>query len=223
MSILPSISKIFERIMEEQILSYMNPYLSALLCGFRKGYSSQHCLLAMIEDWKKALDKGHVAGALLTDLSKAFDCLNHALLIAKLDAYGFDYTALRYIYSYLTGRQHRTKVNNSFSDWANIYSGVPQGSILGPPLFNIYINDIFLLIIEKLANYADDNTPYSTSQHLNSLLHNLSDETSTLVTWFKDNYFKMNPDKCHLLISNHSEEVSITVDGEIIKGSNSVK
>ena len=98
-SILPSVSKIFERHMYDQINSYMNSYLSPYLCGFRKNYSAQYCLIAMLERWKKALDKKRIAGALLTDLSKAFDCINHELLIAKLEAYGFDIVSLRYIYS----------------------------------------------------------------------------------------------------------------------------
>ena len=100
-----------------------------------------------------------MACALLTDLSKAFDCINHELLIAKLEAYGFDNDSLGYIYSYLTHRKQRTKVNNSFSLFSNINCGVPQGSILGPLLFNIYINDIFYFVDEKdIANYADDNS-----------------------------------------------------------------
>ena len=73
----------------------------------------------MLERWKKALDNGKIAGALLTDLSKAFDCLNHELIIAKLEAYGFDHGSLTYILSYLTDRKQRTKVNTSFSSWSN--------------------------------------------------------------------------------------------------------
>ena len=165
----------------------------------------------MIDKWQKAMDKSKVAGALLTDLSKAFDCLNHELLIANLDAYGFDKSSLNYIYSYLYDRKLRTKVNNSFSEWCNIRTGVPQGSILGPLLFNIYINDIFYFVRKShIANYADDNTPYSIDTTIDSLLSSLKYDTDTLIQWFSDNYLKLNADKYHLLISKHSKDMSKT-------------
>ena len=100
-SILPILSKIYESDMNKQILNYIEKYLSPYLFGYRKGHGAQHCLLVMIEMWRKALDEGKVAGAILTDLSKAFDCLSHNLLIAKLEAYGFDKSALKLIYDYL--------------------------------------------------------------------------------------------------------------------------
>ena len=93
----------------------MNKYLSPFLCGFRRGYSTQHCLLAMLEKMKRSLDKNNYAAALLTDLSKAFDCINHGLLIAKLQAYGFDHSSLNYVHSYLSHRKQRTKINNAYS------------------------------------------------------------------------------------------------------------
>ena len=111
-SILPSISKIFEIIIFEDISQYMSHILSPYLCGFRKGYSTQHCLLLMLEKWRKALDRRQNAGGLLTDLSKAFDSINHDLLLAKLEAYGFSYSSLSLIANYLSGRKQRTKVNN---------------------------------------------------------------------------------------------------------------
>ena len=195
-SILPSISKIFERLMYLQISTYMESYLSKYLCGFRKGYSTQHCLKLMFEKWRKALDKRNLAGALTTDLSKAFDCLNHELLVAKLEAYGFSYSSLAFIDSYLSNRKQRTKVNNLFSSWSDIMSGIPQGSILGPLLFNIYLNDIFFFVNDdNLTNYADDNTPNTTALNTDALIDNLLHDTSILIKWFNDNYFKMNLDK----------------------------
>ena len=116
----------------------------------------------MLEQWKKALDKKKIVGAISTDLSKAFDCLNHELLIAKLDAYGFENNALNFIYNYLLKRKQRIKIKSSFSSYREINSGVTQGFILGPLLLNIFLNDIFLFVDStKVTNYAYDNTPYA--------------------------------------------------------------
>ena len=96
--------------------------------------------MAMIEKFKKSLDQGGEYAALLTDLSKAFDCLPHDLIIAKLHAYGFDKASLRPTDSYLTDSYQRVKINNYYSLWSLIKHGVPQGSILGSILFNIFFN-----------------------------------------------------------------------------------
>ena len=223
-SILSSFSKVFEKIMCNNINQYMNNKLSPYLCGFRKGYSTQTCLLIMLEKWKKALDKQNIAGALLTDLSKAFDCLNHELLIAKLDAYGFHFSALKFILNYLSDRTQRTKVNNSFSQKADVKCGVPQGSILGPLLFNIYINDIFYFVDEeKITNYADDTTPYDISDSVEKLLDKLQLDSDILLPWFENNFLKLNPNKCKLLITNHPNGLCIKVGNEIVEAEKSVK
>ena len=223
-SILPPVSKVFERQMYNQIYLFIHKYLSSFLCGFRKGYSAQQCLTVMIESFKKALGNRLLAGAILTDLSKAFDCLKNDLLIAKLNAYGFDNSSLKYILSYLSKRKHRMKVINSYSSWSEIKTGVPQGSILGPLLFNIYLNDIFFFVDNSdITNYADDNTPYATENNIDELPITLKNDTDTLLKWSDDNYFKANDDKCHLLVMNHSDEISLLVGKEPIKGSKSVK
>ena len=116
----------------------------------------------MTEKWKKCLDSNGECGALLTDLSKAFDCLPHSLLIAKLHAYGFDKTSTEYLKDYLSHRKQKIKINKTFSNWRNILHGVPQGSILGPLLFNVFLCDLFLFIPNiDLVSYADDNTPFA--------------------------------------------------------------
>ena len=179
--------------MSEQISNYMQDILSQYIFGYTKRSGPQYCLVTMIEMWKKALDERKVAGAILTDLSKAFDCISHSLLIAKLEAYGFEKSALKLIYDYLKSRPQRTKIGGSYSSWCEILSGVPQGSILGPLLFNIFINDIFFFLDKtKVANYADDNTTYTVECDIMTLLKSLESDTYTVLNWFRCNEMQSN-------------------------------
>ena len=114
-NVLPSVSKIFERILHRQVSSYVDQFLSTFMCGYREGFSAQHALLSLIERWKITLDQNGYGGAILMGLSNASDTVNHDLLIVKLGAYGFDTASLKLIRSYLTNRFQRTKVNTSFS------------------------------------------------------------------------------------------------------------
>ena len=123
---------------------YIDIILSKCQCGFRKCFSTQYSLIAMIEKWKKSMDKSKSCAALLTDLNKAFDCIVQDFLIAKLEAYGFSRKTLKALMqNYLTDRTHRTNVNDCLSDFVDLLLSVPQGSILHPLLFIIYISDLF--------------------------------------------------------------------------------
>ena len=148
----------------------MKNKFSPYLCGFRKNHNVQYSLLKMIESWKKQLDNGEKVGAIFMNLSKSFDTINHSLLLAKLKAYDFPNQALSLLQSYLRKRFQRSIINGSFSSWNEVIAGVPQGSILGPLLFNIFLNDIFLFISKyQLCNYADDNTLYKSGKNYRKL------------------------------------------------------
>ena len=205
-SILPNLSKIYERCMYIQIYEYLNKILSKWQCGFRQGYSAQYCLLVMVEKSRQCLDNGGVSGALRTYLLNTFDCILHDLLIAKLATYGFDYNSLQMLQSYLSNRKQRTKINDAYSKYCQILFGVPQGSILGPLLFNIYICDLFYDINDcDIATCADDNTPYASSSNLDASINKLEENTNNLFQWFRNNHMKTNADKYHLLVTGNYE------------------
>ena len=118
-------------------------------------------MIDLIEKWKKSVDNGDLFGALLSDLSKAFDCLPYEPLIAKVNVYGFEKSSLKLIHSYLSNRKQRVKINGRFSLWSEILFGVPQGSILGFLVFNIFVCDLFYFLEDfDIVNYADDSRPY---------------------------------------------------------------
>ena len=150
------------------------------------------------------------------DLSKAYDCVPHDLLIAKLHTYGKSMQSLKLLYRYLTNRKQRVKVNNSFSDWFEIIVGVPQGSFLGPLLFNIFINDLLLCIEDDdLCNFADHYTLYKCCGSVIETELSIEMQCSSIISWFKANSMKMNPEKCLVIIlgdTNIAEDFTILID-----------
>ena len=163
--------------------------------------------MSLIENGKRVLDKKGLGGAVLMDLPKALDTIKHDLLIVKLYAYGFSKEPLKLLHSYLSNRWHRTKTNKRISLWRELIQGVPQGSVLGPLLFNIYLNDL-LYIAEstKVCNFADDTTFYECDRDVHSLINILEHDSYLANEWFEKNYMKLNQNKCHLLVSGFKYE-----------------
>ena len=128
--------------------------------------------------------------------------------------------SLNLLFSYLKNRKQRVRLNNTYSEWIDILFGVPQGSILGPLLFNIFLCDLFLFLDDiPVANYADGNTPYCTGLKISDVLIKLENAAETLLQWFKDNRMKANPDKYHLLINNTKESFQIKIDNDTVSNS----
>jgi hypothetical protein len=130
------------------------------------------------------------------DLSKAFDCLPHDILLDKLSAYGISSHSVTLLKFYLSNRKQQIKVNRVvLSSWADIHKGMPQGSILGPLLFNVFINDIFHFISDSsLYNYADDNTPSFCNPDFDALISTLETDSNQLIEWFRINKMQANPE-----------------------------
>ena len=203
----------------------MEKYLNNILCGFRKAHSTQHALFKLLQSWQHELDNGGYIGTILMDLSKAYGCLPHDLIIAKLEAYGLDKCSLNLIFYYLTGRKQRTRIGSSFSSWLEILRGVPQGSVLGPLLFNIFINDLFFVILKtEICNFADDNTIYDCDCDLQKIFTNLEYDLNNLFEWFKVNSLKANPSKFQFMVMGRDvpNNLSININGTPIEASSTV-
>ena len=198
------------------------------ISAYRESYNTQHVLIRLIQEWRKNLDNDYFIGVVLMDLWKAFDCIPHNLVIAKLAAYGFDKNMICYIYSYLKSRKQCVSVNNIKSTFEEIISGVPQGSIVGPILFNIFFNDFFYFILVASAhNFADDNTLSSFAKTIENLISILESESEIAINWFKNNHMIVNPGKFQAIIfdkhkGNHTNR-TINISQKEIKAVAEVK
>ena len=138
--------------------------------------------------------------------------VNHDLLLAKLDAYGFTRQTIKHIKSYLRDQKQRVKINGSYSEWRYINHGVPQESVLSPLLFNIFSNDLFTFVSDSMiCNYADDTTIYVSDYNNEETIRKFKNDTVILSNWCRDNYMKVNGDKCHIMYFSNVQSTCIAI------------
>ena len=172
--------------MNDQLFGHFISIFDKLLSAIPKGHSCQTLRVKCIEDWKAALDQRKHTGVLFTDSSKAFDFLPHSLLLAKLRAYVC---------------KQRVKIGNARSEWISLSKRVSQGSILGPLLFNVFINDMFLFINKcTLNNYAEDNSFSCATTTVQEVISSLQFDGKRVIQWFTDNGMQANPSKFQFMI-----------------------
>ena len=231
-SILPTMGKLIERVVHTKLYSYCSEHdiFSDCQSGFRKGNSTSTCLVDFLSNIVEEINLDRCCGVLFLDLQKAFDMVNHAILLAKLEIYGVRYSARKWIESYLAGRTQVTKVGGEISPPASVTCSVPQGSILGPLLLSLYINDLPLISNAVKWNlYADDTAITASCKSKEEMSECLLNVMNDVSKWFEYNRLSLNLKKTQFLIfgtqpkCNMFKDLELKVNNETIVQSNSVK
>ena len=210
-SVLPVLSKVFERVLYDQMVSHLvgNSLLTPHQSGFRSGYSTQNVLLFVTDKWLRAIDQGKYTGAVFLDLAKAFDTVDHAILCSKLEFYGFQGKSYELLCNYLSDRQQRVLFNNNLSNWGSVTIGVPQGSILGPLLFVLYINDLPSVVSHSILDlYADDAELHFSHSDLSVVQTQLQLDLNAIVKWINSSRLCLNGVKSNVLLIGSQQRLS---------------
>ena len=224
-SLLPTISKVFEKCVFNQLYNYFQKHklFYSSQYGFRKLHSTELACLELVDRIMKELDRGELPIAIFIDLSKAFDTLDHTILLSKLKYYGVEDVPIKWFSSYLNDRKQFVQIDDTCSDSQTITTGVPQGSILGPLLFIIYMNDIqFASTVFKSILYADDTnliSPMSvfSSSDINITSENVNTELKKIADWMAVNKLSLNIGKTKFMIFHYPQKKLFEKDIPIIK------
>ena len=216
-SVIPTVAKIFEKIVYDQLYEYLDSHnlLNASQSGFRSLHSTLTALLEATNSWSVNIDNGLVNGVVFIDLKKAFDTIDHKILLQKLENYGVDPNGLKWFKSYLTDRTQKCRVNDHLSNSKPVTCGVPQGSILGPLLFLIYINDLpHCLNYAMPRMFADDTNVSYAADSLNELQNVLNSELKSLHNWLITNRLSLNIAKTEFMTIGSRQKLR-TIDDVI--------
>ena len=223
-SILPVLSKVLEKHVHESLSNFLHHYklLHKTQSGFRAQHSCETALVNMIDLWLNAIDKSKMVGVVLVDFKKAFDLVDHQILINKLEIYGIKDDALMWFDTYLTNRKQQVTINNSKSDFQHISCGVPQGSILGPLLFLLFINDLPLYTNNVFTDlYADDTTLYDVQDSVEQIENNLQSALNNLHIWCGGNGMILNSSKTKvMLVTTNQKRQKLINDNLALKFNN---
>ena len=230
-SLLSNINKIFEKIMHKRLYGFLEDQkcIYENQFGFRKKHSTTHALLDLTEDIRQALDNNRFSCGVFIDLQKAFDTVDHSILLKKLEYYGIRGVANNWFQSYLKNRKQYVSIAGCESDIAKMDIGVPQGSVLGPLLFLIYINDLHKAIkFSKTRHFADDTNLLIENNSLKQLKKHLNYDLRKLVNWLKANKISLNCSKTELIIFRHPNkqinyDLKIKINGKKLIESDFVK
>lgn len=210
-SIIPIFAKIFEIILKSRIVAYFedNDLLNPAQFGFRRKRSTTQAILDIVNQLVSNLEEGKTSVLTLCDLTKAFDCVPHSILVEKLSFYGIKGVPLNLLVSYLENRKQCVSINNNTSGIREVTHGVPQGSVLGPLLFIIFINDLYYYMLpNKCVLFADDTTLISAAKNMDSLLKLSEAVEKESVRWFCANNLLLNPDKTQRLTISSNSNIS---------------
>ena len=200
--------QIFEKVLYNRMIKFAEQYNILYRCqfGFRKNYSTSHALIHLINRISSAIDQRETTVGVFLDLSKAFDTLDHQILFTKLEHYGIRDVALQWIKSYFSCRQQFVQVNQTCSSMQTIKCGVPQGSILGPLFFILYINDLPKASkLTKLLLFADDTSIFFSHSSPNYLENVLNNELLNIDVWLRCNKLSVNIKKTNYVTFSPSQ------------------
>ena len=231
-SVLPVVAKIFEKLVHQQLSAHLreNDILHPAQSGFRPQHTTQDVLVGMVDEWRRDLDGDKFVGSIMIDLSKAFDTVDHCIPLKKLSRYGVKGKELSWFENYLQERKQRVRVGDVYSGWSGVRKGVPQGSILGPLLFILYVNDLPQAVKRcSVKQYADDTTLSLASREVSDLEEGLTSDVEGVSRWVKKNKLRLNMKKTQMLLLGRKrrvqelERMEVKLDGQTLTRDSKVK